>query len=165
MVMYEDGDDHGLGPPPDELDGPLRAAVDEMFGAPVPERAMRAAVERFAAIERPAAARPMRLPWLAPAALAAVAVLLFVVSPREDGSDGRSGRVVKPLAPGPAAAGPAQGDATLRTYHLAMQDSPEAMLALLERNATTFAPSSDPPLRARAVRLQDVLELEDEEPR
>ena len=100
-LSHHDGDR----PAADELSGALREAVEEAFGATVPEEALRHAVERFRTIEPPVPlsfARRRRMVHLAAAAAAVIVTVLGFFAFQTRRYEEPDVHVVKPTQAGPA---------------------------------------------------------------
>jgi len=119
----------------DELSKTLRRSVERIVAEPVPGEAVRRSVERYLEIDRLPAQKRRQRKWLALAAgLAAAALLTVCWMGRTIDRAPIESPVQEVLGP------PAKDDApdqipSLQACRLALRDSPEAMLALLDRGA------------------------------
>jgi len=134
--MTDDKYDPGHPTASEELSEILRKSVERILAEPVPDDAVRRAVERYLAIDSlPAQKRPQRK-WLALAVgLAGAAGLLALFWPGS-GDDRRPNESHEEAVSAPQAndVSPDQLP-SLQACRLALRESPEAMLALLDRGA------------------------------
>ena len=160
--MTEQGPNREHRPALEDLDRPLRDAVEHLLDQPMPEQATQQAVERYVALDARRGGRrvPGRL-WLAGAVVtAAAAALLSVLALRDPGLE-------EPKTPTSKVASlPSDREQlpdeplALQKYRLALHESPEAMVRLLDQHASTFFPSSGQPVRIGPRGWRDFVEHE-----
>ena len=158
--MVERRPDRGHRPALQDLHGPLRDALQQLLDQPISEQATQRAVERYVALgTRRAKRRVAGRLWLAGAlATGAVAALLSVLALRDPALEEAS-TPVHELASLPSDREPPPDEPlTLQKYRLALRESPEAMVRLLDQHASTFSPPSGQPLRIGPRAWRDFVE-------
>jgi hypothetical protein len=145
-----------------ELDGPLRDAVEHLRNQPVPEEATWRAVDRYLAVGASGAKprSPRRL-WLAGAVAAAAAAALLTVLAlwSRDPEETERPTVDAASLPSDGEQSPDE-PLTLQKCRLALRESPEALVRLLDQHASTFFPSGGQPVRIGPRGWRDFVEHE-----
>jgi len=146
--MNENGYDFDDRSPLEELDGPVREAVEEIVDGVLPKGAMRRAVGRFGAIGASPVSKWRRFRWARVAAAVAATVVVLVgicllrtPDPREPPSP-----IVDVIPVRPGDEGVREEIPILQTYRLALRESPEALETLLDKHAVLFLPPGEQPL-------------------
>ena len=145
-----------------ELDGPLRDAVEHLRNQPVSEEATWRAVDRYLAVGASGAKprSPGRL-WLAGAVATAAAAALLTVLALRSRHPVETVRPTVDVAPLPSDREPSPDEPlTLQRCRLALRESPDSLVRLLDQHASTFFPSAGQPVRIGPRGWRDFVEHE-----